>query len=270
MLNCELLRDSVVRYLETETEVISGKNYCVLSLPIRVLDGAYAEVYVEEIGNESFLVHDGGRTVGHLESSGVAATESRIWALASLAERMGVSLEDGVFKALAKRNNLQDVAFKVGQCCSIGVYDLVKHLPYAEEERIRVKALDEIQHWGTAHNVTFRQNVKAVGSIGRQYTIDFVGDSAGVPVAINLLMPSYGPMVAVDRYAAQVLDLKSTRVGTYKRIAVLAKPSKWKEKQRRIVLNLADAVAEISDPADQLELSPSQGIASALDRLIAA
>jgi len=269
MLNCDLLRDSVVRYLQTETEVISGKNYCVLSLPIRVLDGAYAEVYIEEVGADSFLVHDGGRTLGHLELSGVAATESRMWALASLAERMGVSLENGVFKALAKRHNVQEVAFTVGQCCSIGVYDLVKHLPFAEEERIRVKAFDEVRHWSEAHHSTFKQNVKAIGSVGRQYTIDFVAESGVNLVAVNLLLPSYGPMVAVDRYTAQVLDLRSTKIGRYKRVAVLAKPAKWKDKQRKIVENLADEVAEISDPADQMDLAPSQGIYYALDKLVA-
>jgi hypothetical protein len=272
MLNCDSLRESVIQYLQTETEVISGNTYCVLSLPIRVLDGAFAEVYVEEIGPDSFLVHDGGRTIGHLESSGVIVAESRQWALSSLADRMGISLEDGVFKALAKRNNLQDVAFAVGQCCSIGVYDLVKHVPFAEEERIRSKALEEMEQWSRNHNVGFERNIKVSGSIGRQYTIDFLTEnSSGPAVAISLLLPSYGPMVAVDRFAAQVLDLKqSRRYARWKRVAVLAKPEKWKDRQRKIVQNLADEVAVITDPSEQFLLNSPTSIQDAIDRVRAA
>ena len=271
MLNCNSLRDSVVQYLQTETEVISNTNYCILSLPIRVLDGAFAEVYVEEVGVDSFLVHDGGRTIGHLESSGVTMTESRTWALASLAERMGISLDGGIFKALAKRTNLQDVAFSVGQCCSIGGYDLVKHVPFAEEERIRIKALEEVEEWSATRNVTTKRNLKVAGKIGRNYNIDFVIESKSNPtVAVNLLLPSYGPMVAVDRYAAQVLDLREAGYERWKRVAVLAKPHMWKERQRKIVSNLADEVAEISAPSDQHLLQEPQSIIRALDRVRAA
>ena len=270
-MNCDHIKDSVVQYLQTETEVIPKCDYCILSLPIKVLDGANAEVYIEEVGNDSFLVHDGGRTIGHLQSSGLIVSKSRTSSLSALAERLGITLDEGVFKALAKQVTIQDVAFSVGQCCSMALYELIKHAPFADEERMRNIARQEMETWSAERGIRLVKNKKVPGSL-RQYTLDFVVEaipgSTDLPVAVNILIPSYGASVAVDRYATQVLDLRNTEYNKWKRVAVLAKPERWKERQRKIVGKLADAVAEISDSASSNQLLwPSHSIGHALDSL---
>lgn len=148
MVNCDSLKSAVIEYVQTETEVLSLKRSCLLSLPIKALDGAHAEVFIEERGADSFLVHDGGKTVGHLEASGIHVTERLLDVLAQLAVRLGVSLDNGVFKMLSKAGTIQDAAFAVGQCCSVGLYELLAHSAVAEEARIISRVSNDVDLQG--------------------------------------------------------------------------------------------------------------------------
>ncbi len=130
MISCEAIKESVFQYIQATTEVTSAQQACIVSLPIRVLDGAYAEVFVEEANDGALLVHDGGKTLGHLESSGLLITEHRLVVLTDLAERLGVSLDNGIFKALSKPNTVQMSALAIGQCCAMALFELLRHVPF--------------------------------------------------------------------------------------------------------------------------------------------
>lgn len=260
MIACDAIKESVFQYIQAETEVIPTQKACIVSLPIKVLDGAYAEVFIEEVNNGALLVHDGGKTIGHLESSGLLVNENRLGVLGDLAQRLGVSLDDGIFKAIAKPNTVQMFALAIGQCCSMALFELLRHVPFSEEEQIRAKVSNEVEHWGASAGIQVESGVKIAGSV-RQYKIDFVAH-AKTPVEVSILIPSYGAKVSADRYALQILDLR-LREHKAKNLAVLAKPERWSKPARTVVKRLADEIAEIS-LADSL--LPS-GITAALDSL---
>lgn len=263
MISCEAIKESVFQYIQAETEVISAQQACIVSLPIKVLDGAYAEVFVEERNDGALLVHDGGKTVGHLESSGLLITESRLVVLGDLAQRLGVSLDNGIFTAIAKPNTVQISALAVGQCCSMALFELLRHVPFTEEEQIRARVSNEVDRWSASAGVPVSRDVKVFGAV-RPYKIDFVAQ-AETRVEVNVLIPSYNAKVSADRYALQVLDLRTRRRRPAKRLAVLAKPEKWTRPARTVVQKLADETAEIS-LSDSPSLFPT-GITEALDHL---
>jgi hypothetical protein len=241
---CEEIKESVFKYLQEETHILSTPRVCILSLPIRVLDGARAEVFIEEINNGAFLIHDAGKTVGHLESSGLLMSDSRSAVLESLAVRLGVSFDDGVFKTIAKQANIQESALAIGQCCSMALFDLLRHTAASEEIEIRARVGREVHGWSKASGILVKNNVKVSGRV-RQYKIDFLAEAAS-PIEISVLIPSYSAMVSAERYGLQVLDLQSRGGHNARRLAVLAKSEKWTRPARKIVTKLANGVAEIS------------------------
>jgi hypothetical protein len=244
VINCGAIKESVFQYFQSETEVVSTKQACIVSLPLKGLDGANAEVFVEEVNNGALLIHDGGKTVGHLESSGLIVTESRLATLADLASRLGATLDNGVFKALAKADTVQVSALAVGQCCSMALFELLGHVPFSEEEQIRAKVTNEVEQWSESSGISVKAGVKMPGSI-KQYKIDFIAD-APTPVQVNILIPTYSSTVSADRYALQVLDLTSSLAGEPRRLAILAKPERWTRPARARVGLLADQIAEVT------------------------
>jgi hypothetical protein len=261
MTTCESVRDSVLQFLQDGTEAISlSGDVCVLSLPIKTLDGAYAEVYIESMGVADYLIHDGGKTIGNLEGSGIFVSERKLAVLANLAKRFGASLDDGVFKSLAKAETVQQAVFSVSQCCSVALYSLIQHHPSFEEDQIRIRITDTVRQWSEDRGIKVNRDVKISGSL-KQYTLDFVTASP-TPIAINILVPTYGATVSADRYAMQVLDLKGRYVG--KRLALLAKPEKWNDHTRKLARKLADRVVNIEDDSTMF---PSE-IPEALDSLL--
>lgn len=263
MISCDAIKESVFRYIRAKTEVVSAQQACIVSLPIKVLDGAYAEVFVEEVSEGTLLVHDGGKTIGHLESSGLLIKEHRLMVLADMAKRLGASLDNGIFKSIAKPNTVQVSTFAVGQCCSMARFELLRHVPFSEEEQIRAKVSNEVEHWSASSRIAVRRGVKIPGTV-RQYRIDFLAEAERL-IEVSLLIPTYSAPVSADRYALQVLDLKTREVQAPRRLAVLAKPEKWTKPARNVVRKLADEIAEVS-LGDSDSLLPT-GITEALDAL---
>ncbi len=263
-MTCDAIREAFSRYLQAETEVLQTRQACLLSLPIRVIDGANIEVFIEESGNGAFCVHDAGRTIGRLETSGLKLTDMRVEMFAQLAKRLGVGLLDGVFQGFARTATLQQTALSVGQCCSLALYELLRHAPFSEEERIRATVAKEMDDWSTATGIAVVKDYEVNGSV-RQHTFDFLAQ-AKEPIAVDVLIPSYGPNVSADRYAMKVWDIEKAGVPRPKLIAVLARPEKWKQTARHVVGTLADDIAEIPEEG---ALLPS-GLSDALSRFAAA
>lgn len=261
MLNCQTVKNLLVTYLQNETEILQSRVACIASLPFKVLDGVNAEVYIEEISG-GYLVHDGGRSLGVLESSGMLITDRKLELLGQLAKRLGASFDNGVFKKIAKDSSLQESVLSVGQCCSVSMFELLKHAPSTEEEMIRSRVRADVNNWAVAHGATIHDNKKVQGAV-KQYTLDLFLDTASVPIGINILVPTYGAAVSADRYALQSLDLGKT---SFKRLVVLVKPDKWKQKSRSVVSKMADAVAEIQETQGLFQ----DNITASLDFLVPA
>jgi len=249
----------MIAYLQTETEILATKRACIVSLPIKILDGINIEVFVEETMG-GYLVHDGGRSMGSIESSGLILTEKRIEFLSQLAKRLGASFEDGVFRSFAKNNAFQDAVFAIAQCCSVATVEMLKHSPSTEEDQIRSRVSIDINKWGHARDISVFSNRKIPGR-AKQYTIDFVAEAPAGKIAINVLIPSYNASVSAERYALQMLDIGNAG---YKRLAVLAKPHLWKKGPRAMVAKFA-ATAEFDESAGFF--SGHDNVADSLDRL---
>jgi hypothetical protein len=260
--NCDLMKTSVLGYLTSQTEVMQLRNSCVMSLPLKTLDGRWVEIYIEPTGTDRDLVHDGGKTLNFLEGSGMLVSDGKLLTLAELARRFGATFDDGVFKALARHGDVQSAVLAVAQCCMVGMYDLLKHHPVSEEEQVRLRVDRKLDAWSVATGIAVTRSVKLSGSV-RQYVIDFVAESK-TPVAVTILTPSYSPSVSADRFALQSLDLQNTPYSKWRKLAILASPEKWKPRARSVVEKLADEVTEMGEP----DLFEDNGIPEALNKLI--
>ena len=187
-----------------------------------------------------YLVHDGGRALGQLEASGLVMTPKKLELLGQLAKRLGVGFGNGMFRMMAKDSGIQEAVFAVGQCCSVAMFELLKHGPSSEEEEIRTRVFTDVQEWGHRRGFAVVTNQKIRGGV-KQYTLDLVAYPAVGPIAVNVLVPSYNALVSAERYGFQVLD---GGMEGYRKLAVLVHPERWK-KARKIVAKLADATAEI-------------------------
>ncbi len=188
-------------------------------------------------------------------------------ALALLAKRMGVGFEKGAFTGLAKKETIEEVAFSIAQCASMAMYELVRHSAFVEDDTIRARAGKEVDSWCARTGYSRHRSFKASGEI-RQYSLDFVID-ASPRIAIDVLIPTVSTVSAIDRYTAQVLDLRQAADRRkWRRIAVLGHPQLWNAKSRIAVGKLCDGnIAEIADPSDSPEMFEQYSISAVLDSI---
>ncbi|MEP6715250.1 MAG: DUF1828 domain-containing protein [Terriglobia bacterium] len=262
MVSCDFVKNSIISYLQTETEILATPRACIISLPIKLLDGINIEIFIEEAMG-GFRIHDGGKAIGNLESSGMVVTERKLDQLTQLARRMGVSFDDGVFQSFAKSDAFQDVVLSVAQCCSATALETLKHAPSTEEDQIKYRVSVDINKWGQSRGFAVFANRKLPGKV-KQYSLDFVAETPHAKIGVNVLVPSYNSTVSAERYALQLMDVGAAG---YRRVAVLAKPRLWRRPAREIVGKVADAVAEFDE--NEGFFAGENNISETLDRVAA-
>ena len=260
----ELELESVIGYLNAQTAVMGLRGACALSLPFKTLDGRSVMVFVEpSIGNAMELVHDCGKTISFLEGSGLLVSEQKLAVLSDMARRLGASLDDGVFKILSPSHKVQEAVMSIAQCCCLAMYELLRHKPSFDEEQVGSRVGRIVEEWGANAGVEVRRNVKMTGS-ARQYSIDFVAETVR-PIAVTVLIPSYGAAVSADRYALQSLDLqRDSKYSKMRKLAVISSPGKWKTRTLAVVRKFANEIAEDEEAEP---LFPRVGIAQVLTAL---
>ena len=228
--NCNSIRDSVVDLIAGQTSVSTRRSLCVVTLPIKTLDGRYVEVFVEPRLGDMVLVHDGGKTVGELHVQGIHWTEPRKALLSIVAERYGAQLDDrGVFQIACKAPGVAEAVLAVSQCASVSMLEAARHAPVVEEEPISSHVKRAMTQW-RPRALEIRANVRVTGANGADHLFDSVAhnkDAKRRTVAIKTLPFGYGARVQADRYGLMVLDIKGTEFDKWRRLAVISQVDRW-------------------------------------------
>jgi hypothetical protein len=227
---CSSIRTGLLQYFGDQTEVLSLKDTCVISLPIKTVDNRWVDVYIDQRMDGFYVVHDAGKTTGELLSHGVKLTEGQLSILNQIAGSLGAAVKDGSFVVGCKGDKLQEAIFAVAQCASLGMLEAMKHRPVIEDEPVVALAGDVINEWSDGKG-KIKRGVTIQGD-SAQHTMNFVfypnHNGRHHPIAVKVLQPSYTPMISAQRYGFLALDIE--RVPFYrdwKRLAILARKSQW-------------------------------------------
>lgn len=227
---CHSIRASLLHYLGEQTEILSLGDTCIISLPIKTVDNRWVEISVDQRMDGYYVVHDGGKTFGELVSHGVRITESQTILLNQIACTYGAVVKDGAFAVGCKSDKLQEAILAVAQCASLGMLEAMKHRPVVEEEPIVAVAGDVISEWSAGRGKIQRR--AQIQGDSAQHKLDFVfypsRSGKHHPIAVNVLQPSYTPMISAQRYGFLALDVdKVAFFRNWRRLAIIARRSEW-------------------------------------------
>jgi hypothetical protein len=179
---------------------------------------------------EFYVVHDAGKTSGELISHGVKITEGRLDVLNQIAGSFGAAVKDGSFVIGCKRDKLQESIFAIAQCASLGMLEVMKHRPVVDDEPIAAVTADIIDEWSDGKGKTKRRVIIQGDSASHQMDFVFYPSQNGNrhTIAVNILHPSYTPMISAQRYGFLALDIEKVPFyGSWKRLAILARRGQW-------------------------------------------
>lgn len=243
-MNCGVIREAVVDSFANATKVTSfSDDLCAIKFPIQTVDGRYVAVFVKQNSEDFFLVHDGGKTVTELFSHGLPITAARRKYLTELAEVHGVALTDeDVFQVGCRKQNLETSVLSIIQCISSGMVEILNHKPRFEEESVVQAVGMSLRTWKPSYIREIKGGVRVEGQRSK-HVFDFVSfpENANVrTVGVKILSPTYGALVAAQRFGFFSYDIKSSYAGSWPKLAVLAHGEKWKKRSINLVNELCD------------------------------
>lgn len=131
--NCLGIKPELIAFLERHVEVSADEGACVISLPLKTLDGRYIEVHVEATVGDVVLVHDAGHAVAELFLQGIHMSEPRTAVLKAIAKSYNASFSDGTFTAIAKPSTVNNAVLAIAQCASLAMHEVLKHVPVVQD-----------------------------------------------------------------------------------------------------------------------------------------
>src|SRR5262245_36763766 len=140
LATCLSIKGALVEFLVGETEVFATDNYCVVSLPLKTLDGRTLEIHVEPTVTDLVIVNDAGKTSAELFSHGIHLTDSKVSILQGLARRYGVVFEGGAFATSVRKAAIQEAVLAIAQCANLAMFELLRNKPVIEEEPVFSRA----------------------------------------------------------------------------------------------------------------------------------
>jgi hypothetical protein len=255
---CSSIKDELLKFFTAHTSVATRGPMCVLTLPVRTIDGRFVEVFVEEKLGDAVLVHDAGKTAGELHVQGLHWTAARRDLLRRVAQRFGVTLDDrGVFQMACKRGRVSEAVLAISQAASVGMFEVVQHAPRVEEEPIAAQVKRVMGNWNPEF-LRVESNVKVTGANGADHQFESVAHHKDVKhrtVAIKTLPFGYGAHVQADRYGFMVLDLKPTHYDKWQRLAVVSQVERWPAAPLKLVRKLSADTIELRTGEEQFRAS---------------
>jgi len=238
---------------------------CVATIPFPTIDNRFVDVFFEHRAADYLLIHDGGKAVNDLILQGIKITDFMHREFEMLAKRFDVAYADEMFQTGAKLGEVANKAYAVAMCSAVAMTRLLDGSRPLEESPINAQLATVLRRWGR-RKARVQERVSVKGEV-KQHEFDFVLHPRGSqPIALSILNPTAGPLSAAERFGFKSGDLKGTRYGQWKRVAVEVKAEVWSRDARMIVQRFSDAVIEA--PSGQL---PSfQDISATLDSLAAA
>jgi hypothetical protein len=245
---CLSTKKALLSAVSSGTNVRTFGSICVLTLPLRTLDGRFVEVFVEPKIGDMFLVHEAGRTAGALHAQGIHWTDARRELLAAVADRLGAKLTGrGVFEIACKEPDLAHAILTLSQCATVGMAQIAQHAPVVEDEVVSSRVRRVLSRWNPPF-YEIASNVKVNGANGAEHVFDSVAhnlDSKHRTVAVKTLPFSFGPKVQSARYGFLALDIKGTAFDKWRRLAVVAQVDRWPMQHLALVRRLSTATLEL-------------------------
>lgn len=267
---CNSVRDATLQYMAERTRVEHLRNLCVLTLPVRTIDGRLVDVFIEQRVGDLFLVHDAGKAANELILQGVSITPSISRDCERIAKAFGGTWSDEMFQSGCKLGEISSVALSVAMCSSLAMVNLLEHVEESGEEPVHEQIGVALRNWNKRRPVkaTIREHVEVAGA-WKQHAFDFVAYPKGKgadPIAISVLSPSVSAISAAERFAFKAKDVEGTPVAKWKQVAVTARAETWSSPARNLVAKCSDAVIQLTSG----ETPTIETIAESLDALIAA
>ncbi len=245
---CSKVKKSVAHYLrdQVETSVFSG--YCVVTLPIKSLDGRWMSVLVEEKFEDQFLVHDGGKTDSELFGQGQKMSESDLTVQAAIAAKFGVTIADGMIQMLSRGSGLSEAIMAVAQTAAMLTGQLVWPAVEVEEQRLQKRVGQALSLWNPDY-LRIEQNVEIKGAADI-HSFNFIGYAqtpARRTAAINILATSHA-LEKAQRYGYLWLDMekRGSEYEKWARLAVIPNVETWSKRALNIVKYYATDIVELT------------------------
>lgn len=254
LTTCRSLKDSLLTFLGQQVEVSAVEHRCILTLPLKTLDGRYLEVFVDQtVGDDYVLVHDGGNAVAELFLQGIHLTSTRESQMRQIAKRYRANFIANSFSVGVKHEKVNDAILAIAQCSSLAMFDVIKHEPVIEEEPILALVKRTLRLY-RPEEVEMRYRVPVTGSAARaDHSFDAVAFSRVTgrkSVAIKTLGTAYTPHVQNERYGFLALDIRGTDYDKWPRLAVVAKSDRWSRDELALVRRLSSKTLELKTGED--------------------
>jgi len=253
-LICSDVKHSVAEYLEDQLQVSVFKNDCILTLPIKTLDGRWVSVFVESLDNH-FLVHDGSKTDSELFSQGVKMTDIDKEMNTAIAEKYGLIIKDRTLQRLCRLDELTEAILSVGQCAAMLTTQLIWTPIELDEDRIYKDVDAALALWQTP-DVRIEKEVMVEGR-SEKHLLNFVARKAGYKTAVNVLSSRRGRSLEKARdydYAWMDLERSPNEYRRCGRLAVIPNAETWSDRALGIVKGAAhDTIALPTDRESELK-----------------
>lgn len=248
---CSSIKDSMIEYFRSMTDVIQLDQECVVTLPLNTFDDRWVDISVKERSPGYFIVDDSGRAWDELFVQGVSLTDVLASRLAAIAKRFGIHFEKRRFTVGCKLEFLQTSIWTVGQCSSLAMSELIGHKPAVEEDPKRTVG-GIITDWGHSRGFQVKPDY-VVRGINTPHTFDFIARDDRHGIAVNVLAPTSGGFGRAERYGYQWYDLEKQPESRWKKMAILTRPDSWSQDARNLVNKFADKVIDFTSPKNARE-----------------
>lgn len=242
---CESIHESILKHLSDWTTVEHVRDLCVVTLPVRTVDGRLVDVFVESRSGDYFLIHDAGKAANELILHGVDITPSINHNLECIASSFGTQWADEMFQARCKVGQLNSVILGVAMSSSFATIHLLEHVADVEGEAIRDQVGSVLKIW-SKKRARIQEHVVASGAWS-QHTFDFVAFPKGSsPLAVSVLLPSGNPINSARNAAYRAKDLEGTSAAEWKKVIVEAHAETWTRPAKNLIAKCSDAVIELN------------------------
>jgi hypothetical protein len=244
MQTCSNLKSSLLSFLAEGVRVIERPEGCVIVLPLETVDQRKVTVMVESLG-DTFVVHDGGKTMAELFCQGVSMTDKRIAHQSEIAHSHGVHIRNKMIRGVCKQSGLEQTILAVAQCSSMSMVDIVSRKPKFEEDRVPAKVLGILASWKPEW-VSLKKDVD-VKTDDSDHKLNAVCSGRDIVVGVKVLGDD-NPKGISQRYGFLGIDLdRSDAYSDWLRLAVISGSNNWNDKALKLVRRYSTNTIEVRD-----------------------
>ena len=251
-LPCSVIRKSIERYLRDEIRVSRMRDYCVLTMPIKTLDGRWVSVSVEQKLGDTFLVHDSGKTDSELFSQGMTLTDTDAQTRAIIAASYGVHLGERMIQRTCTAHDLAEAIFAVAQSAAMLTVQLIWPTVEVEVEHMRNEVSEALALW-KPEDVRIARDVDIVGEkfTHRLSFVSYASAASHRNAGVEILSPNR-PLDKAYRYGYTWLDMekKSDEYKSWGRVVVIPRVEAWTGPAIEMIRRIATDTVEFKGSQD--------------------